>query len=205
LEQFVEGANNYDSWYVVRSKPRMEDYAAMMLKNHLGLVVFLPKGRVIAHRNEIQFAPFFPGYLFIQANSKNLHPGRINTCPGVLHLIAFDGELEAIPHELFEIMCENINEFNREGRLLREPYQAGNASRIQEGPLKEMEKVFLGYPTNPIYRIRALISVLGSLKETQTDSRVLEKVPYDERRRHIRFTRGRGRKTRSCIDYYNHQ
>ncbi|WP_149400188.1 transcription termination/antitermination protein NusG [Dictyobacter arantiisoli] len=193
-------ANNHDPWYVVRSKPRMEKYAAQTLENYLGLVVFAPQGKMITPQNEIKYVPFFPGYLFIQASPQKLQPQRINSCPGVLHLIAFDGELVSVPHTITETIHKKINDFNCENRLLNRPFQSHDQIRRKEESPKKLNMIFLNYET-PEHRVRALLNVLGRLKEVQVDPCLPEKFPEEPLRKRVRFTRGRKRKTRLHSDF----
>jgi transcriptional antiterminator RfaH len=192
----MDNSNNSALWYVVQSLPKMEIYAANLLKTGLGLNVFLPQGRVVCRQNELKYAPFFPGYLFVQVDLQKVSPSSINMCPGVLHLITFDGELEPIPHTAIEIIHRKVNEFNGAGKLLNDKFLPGDMVRFKEGALQELDMVFLGINAAN-NRARALINILGHSKEVLVDFNLLEGTLGGLERRRVRYTRGKGRKIKN--------
>lgn len=193
---FIDNTSDNDLWYLVRSKPKMEIHAANLLKTRLGINVFLPQGRVACHQNELKYAPFFPGYLFVQVDLQRVSPSSINTCPGVLHLITFGEALEPIPHTLIEVIHRKVSEFNEEGRLLNGTFLPGDAVKFKEGPLQELDMVFLGLHT-PNNRARVLINILGHAKEVLVDYNVLEGTQSGMKQGRVRYTRGKGRKIKN--------
>lgn len=200
LETFIHMANSYDPWYIIRSKPRMERYAAQTLANNLGLVVFLPQGKVITCQNEIKDVPFFPGYLFIQVATQKLQPQRVNACPGVLHLITFGEELASVPHTITETIHTQISDFNRENRLLNRPFHVYDHGKNKEEPVQNLNKVFLSYE-EPESRTSVLLNILSHLQDVQLDPCHPEKIPEMPPRERVRFTRGKKRKTRLHSDF----
>lgn len=194
LGSSIHGANSYDPWYVVCTKTRMESYAADALKDLLKLVVYLPQRKVVERGNRIKYVPFFPGYLFVQVDPQSVQPASIKACPGVLHLVIFDGTLEAVPHAVIETLYRKVCDLNRDGSFYHQ-FHPGDPVRIKEGSLQELSMIFLGYDA-PGYRARTLISILGRMGEVQVDSYLLEKVPGEGLREKCRYSRGRGRRIR---------
>src|SRR5438094_701000 len=82
---------------------------------------------------------FFPGYLFIQTNLQKVSLSRINTCHGVLHLVAFGKEQQPV----------------RPGDLVRIKY---------EGPLQDLEMVFVG-SSAPDRRFSVLLNIWAVCKK----------------------------------------
>jgi transcriptional antiterminator RfaH len=170
----------------------MEVYAANMLKSKQEVFVFLPQGKILSRKNEFKCVPFFPGYFFIQVDPHIISPNSVNTTPGVLRLITFGEELNSIPHSVVADLYKRISDFNQEGGLLNRTIQYGDCVRIKDGPLRELDVIFLGVNT-PDDRARVLINILGRLKEVMVDFDRLERAPG----KRIRFTRGRGRKLKN--------
>jgi transcriptional antiterminator RfaH len=200
---FQDSSNNGGLWYLVRSKPKMEIHVASLLRARFGLNVFAPQGRIVCRQNELREVPFFPGYLFIQVDFQRVSLSSINACPGVMHLITFDGELEPIPAPIIEMIQRKVSEFNGEGRLLNGQLLPGDAVKFKEGPLQELEMVFLGFHT-PTHRARALINILGHSKEVLVDFHLLEGTLGSLKKERVRYTRGKGRKIKiqstPCIE-----
>jgi transcriptional antiterminator RfaH len=193
LTSLVNGSNDSGLWYLLRSRPKMECFAATLLKERFGLNVFLPQGRVASHSQELRYVPFFPGYLFVQIDLERVPLSYISTCPGVLNLITFDGMLESIPHPVIEMIQSKVNDFNREERFLNCSFHPGDTVRFKEGALQELDMVLLGFNT-PDNRARALITILGRMKEISVDLHLLEGAPNSLSQKRVRYTRGKGRK-----------
>jgi transcriptional antiterminator RfaH len=163
-----------DPWYVVHCKPRKESYAASVLKNHLGLFIFLPESRIRV-RGELRQVPFFPGYLFAQANLQKVPPSHINSCPGVLRLVGFGGDPQPVPLLVIETISEEISRLNTMGSAPYHGFSPGDSVRVKQGPLQDLEMVFVG-PTSPSKRVRVLLNFLGRLKEVYVHADALEKI-----------------------------
>ena len=191
---FVNDFNSPGFWYLVRAKPKMESIAAALLKEErFGLNVFLPQGRAVSPHGELTYVPFFPGYLFVQIDQERVPLSYINTCPGVLNLITFDGMLEPIPHTVIEMIHRKVSEFNREGRLLNCSFHPGDHVKFKEGPFQALDMVLLEFNI-PDNWAQALITILGRTKEVIVDLDLLESAPGSLRQKRVRYTRGKGRK-----------
>lgn len=193
MTSFVHDSNSPSFWYLVRSKPKMEYIAAALLKERFGLNVFLPQGRAVSPRRELTYVPFFPGYLFVQIDQESVPLSYINTCPGVLNMVTFDGMLEPIPHTVIEMIHRKVSEFNREERLLNCSFHPGDPVKFKEGPFQALDMVLLEFNT-PDNRAQALITILGRMKEVIVDLDLLEGAPGSLRQNRVRYTRGKGRK-----------
>lgn len=177
-------------WYAVHCKPLKEAQAATALIDHLALTVYLPEVRRL-FRGRKQRTPFFPGYLFVQANLHYVTPSRINATPGVLRLVAF-GELpQAVPAEVIDLIRQRVDDLNMHGGLIEHGFRPGDAVRFKSGPLRGLEATFIG-PMKPSERVRVLIDFLGSLRETEVDATMVERAAAPPPRRERR-TRGKGR------------
>lgn len=130
-----------NSWYALRTKPRHEKMAAMMLA-HKGYESLLPlykcKRRRPGRFRDVEL-PVFPGYLFCQFDVSARLP--ILTTPGVLHVVG----LGRIPMPVAETEIQAIQ------KLVNSPVQAepwpyvevGQTVYVQEGPLQGVEGILL--------------------------------------------------------------
>ena len=164
-----------DPWYVIHCKLRREAFAASTLRNHLGLSIFLPESTTHL-RGEIRRAPFFPGYIFAQVDLQQVALSSINSSPGVLRLVEFGGCPQPIPSAVIETIFREMNRLNTGDHLPHHGFCPGDPVRVKNGPLQDLEMVFVG-PTTPSKRVHVLLHLLGRLKEIQVDAETLEKMP----------------------------
>src|SRR4029079_16130868 len=103
-------------WYVVHCRPLKEAYAATVLRDNMGLVTYLPQvtrrlsagGGKRGNGAEARPVVFFPGYLFVQANLREVKLSSINSAPGVLRLLQLGGEPRPLPAEVIEALRRRI-------------------------------------------------------------------------------------------------
>jgi len=179
-------------WYVAHCKPLKEHHAALALQNAHNVTVYVPEvSRRM--RGQVQPAPFFPGYIFVQANLGAVSRSSINATPGVVRLLEFGGGPPRIPDAIVEAIREQVNGLNARGGLPAHNFHPGDPVTLASGPLKGLEGVFIG-PMKPNARVKVLLQFLGGLHQAEVDAHSLERassnpVPPIERR-----TRGGGRK-----------
>jgi transcription antitermination factor NusG len=168
-----------------------ERQAAAALETLLRLTVYLPEVRR-RFRGQIQHTPFFPGYLFVRANFQVVDMAKINTIPGVLHLVAFDQVPQSIPTAVIDEIHAHVNELDAQGGLAAHHFRPGDTVRLKAGPLQGLEAAFLG-PMIPSERVRVLIDFLGSRRQADVSVDDLESVGAASPPQQARRTRGRGR------------
>lgn len=138
-EQIEAGAAG--SWYALRTKPRHEKMAALMLANK-GYESLLPLYRSRRPRpgrtREVEM-PVFPGYLFCQFDATVRMP--ILTTPGVVQVVGFG----PTPHPIAEAEIAALQRLVN-SPLQAEPWpyvQAGQTVYVREGPLQGVEGILL--------------------------------------------------------------
>ena len=184
-----------EPWYVVQCKPNKEGHAVRALRVLLGLTVFLPEKK-IRSRGEVRYVPLFPGYFFVQVDLQKVPRGSINSSPGVLRLVEFGDVPQAVPPCVMETIFDKVNQYNNIGHLPPHGMQPGDLVRVKNGPLQELQMIFVG-PHTASQRVRVLFEFLGRLKEVQIEGDRLEKIttpqtpPASDRKR---YTRGKGRR-----------
>jgi transcriptional antiterminator RfaH len=178
-------------WYAVHCKQLKERLAAVELEKRLGLTVYLPE--VIRHfRRQVQRAPLFPRYLFVDVNLEVVTPSQINSIPGVVRLVAFGEMPQPVPAVVIEAISKQVDQFNAQGGLLEHRFHPGQTVRVKGGPLEGLEGVFVG-PMDASERVRLLIEFLGRLQEVKIEVNMLEKADCTPQFKGERRTRGKGR------------
>lgn len=177
-------------WYVVQCKPLKEAYAAHALQQRLGLNVYTAEVSKFAD-SRVQQAPFFPGYVFVQADLSKTAPSKINSTPFVLKLLEFGGGPQRVPADVVKAIRERIAVLNSQGGLSAHNFVPGDCVRFKAGPYKDLEAIFVG-PTTPSERVKVLLHFFNRINEVRTNVGTLEKASA-QGREGVRRTRGQGR------------
>jgi transcriptional antiterminator RfaH len=180
-----------EPWYAVHCRPFKESLAATMLAEQLGLTVYVPQIRT-HFRRQTQYAPFFPRYLFIQANLQEVSISHINATAGVSRLVMFGYVPQPIPAVVIEALYHRMQQFNAQGGLLNHGFQPGDNLRLKAGPLRGLEAVFVG-PMKPSERVQILVDFLGHQRPAEVNVSILEHSTAIPAPVHERRTRGKGR------------
>ena len=186
-------------WYVVHTKPCKELLVADHLEKRLELEVYFPEV-LRFYRHQWQLRPFFPRYLFVQADLHVTEAPAIHYSPGVIGLVSFGNVPQPVSHEIVEKIRKRVDALNAQGGLPRYDLRPGDPVRVVSGPLRGLEAVFQK-PMRAGDRVRILLEFLGHLREAEVSIDDIERIgnrstPKFKRRRR---TRGKGRKIRYPI------
>jgi len=92
------------SWYVVKTNPRKEDGAAMLLSiaSEGRVETYLPKltGRSTRGPAAGRMQPLFPGYVFARFEAESDDSVLVKRSPGVAYVLGYGGIPIAVPEEL---------------------------------------------------------------------------------------------------------
>lgn len=153
-----------DLWYAMRSKPRKEDVLWRQLRAQ-GFEVFYPRVRV--HRvnpRARKLEPYFPGYMFVQADLGDTGLSRFQWMPHSLGLVSFGGEPSTVPDNLIAEIRKRVEAIAAAGGEVFDGLKAGDAIRIQEGPFCGYEAIFdARLPGTE--RVRVLLEFLGNQRK----------------------------------------
>ncbi len=122
-------------WYVVNTKPRNEDRAAMNLSNG-GIEVLAPKLKLRKFK-EGKFVhvvePMFPGYIFVQ-----FHPvdefRMVKYARGVKTIVQFGGRIIPLQDEVIEFIRTKLE--NGVASVEKQKIGKGEKILIKDGPFK---------------------------------------------------------------------
>jgi len=148
-----------ERWYALRSKPRKEDSLWTVVRQK-GLPVFYPRLRVRpVNPRARKVLPYFPGYMFVQADIAETGLGMFQWMPHALGLVCFGQEAAVVPEPLIAELRKRLdNAWQTEERFVL-GLRPGDRVWIKGGPLAGYEAVFDGrIPGRD--RVRVLLSLL---------------------------------------------
>jgi transcriptional antiterminator RfaH len=159
-------------WYVVRSKPRREQFAQEQLIRR-GVETFLP--RILEPQRsdgEPAIGPLFPGYLFAHIDLLSQYNSVIWT-PGVRNFVAFGDVPSAVDPAVIDFLQARCGS---EGvvRVVR-TFHDGDLVRVTRGPLGGLVGVVQGQSSGAA-RVRVLMELLRRRTQVSVPMRMLEHV-----------------------------
>lgn len=163
-------------WYALRSQPHKERAVSQWLNNeqidcYLPLVRVKPKNPRAA-----KVRPYFPGYLFVHVDLRQLGENRLNRMYGVVGLVMFGGQPAAVPNHLIGQLQQHLDQMERNGGFALNGLKKGDHVRIVSGPLQGYEAVFdMQLKGND--RVQILLSYLSQLpKRVRLSADQIEKI-----------------------------
>ena len=125
-------------WYLVKTKPRMEEIAEINLKNQ-SIEYFLPKFTCGKREGKV----IFPGYIFIKPKKGDTFQS-IRSTKGVSDFVRFDMAFAKVSDEkiddlkkLVDVINDRMDQVNR--------LQKGEEVFIKSGPFKDFNAIFEKY------------------------------------------------------------
>lgn len=161
-------------WYVVRSKPRREEYAQDQLLRR-GVETFLPRIlETSGSRLEPTIGPLFPGYLFARVDLLRQYNSVI-WAPGVRSFVAFGEVPVAMDPAVVGFLRERCG---AEGvvRVVR-TFRDGDLVRIVRGPLSGLIGVVQGQVSGQA-RVRILMELLRRRTQVNVPVQLVEHVAH---------------------------
>jgi len=144
-----------DIWYLVKTKPRMEEMAEINLKNQ-SIQYFLPRFTCGKREGKV----IFPGYIFIKPKSGNTYQA-IRSTKGVSDFVRFEMAFANASDETIEdlkAMVDVMNDRMDQTNL----HQKGEEVFIKSGPFKDFKGIFEKYEAD-----NAVIVLINFLRHQQ--------------------------------------
>ncbi len=146
-------------WYVLQSKPRKEEFLCSQLLAH-HIEVFYPYVCVQPVNPRMRkVKPYFPGYVFVHADLKQISLFALQWMPGARGIVAFDGELADVPECLVNQIRQRVEQINAGGVEFTESVTAGEIVTICDGPFTGYEAIFDAHIPGT-ERVRVLLKLL---------------------------------------------
>ena len=151
-------------WYALRSKPRKEDVVWRQVLSQ-GIKAYYPRLRVKpVNPRARKLKPYFPGYLFVNVDLKEVGLSEFQWMPHTNGLVSFGGEPAIVPENLIYEIQTRIEKINVAGGEELAGLQPGDEVRINEGPFQGYQAIFDStLPGN--VRVRVLLELLGSHRQ----------------------------------------
>ena len=148
-------------WYALRSKPRKEEIVWKQVIERR-FEVFYPRLRVNpVNPRSRRFRPYFPGYLFIQADIEAVGLSAFPWIPHTTGLVSFGGEPSPVPDNLIHAIRQRVDEITKAGGEVFDALHKGDVVRINYGPFEGYEAIFdIRLPGTE--RVRVLLQFLSN-------------------------------------------
>lgn len=163
-------------WYALRTKPHKERSVYELLTAQ-EIDAFFPRVRVNpVNPRSAKVRPYFPNYMFVNADLDELGVNRLNHVPGTHGLVSFDGDPAIVPDVLIEQLQKRITEIEIAGGLVFDQLKQGDAIRIKSGPFAGYDAIFdMRLPGKD--RVQVLLAFLSNFPQrVHLDSAQIEKV-----------------------------
>ena len=129
-------------WYVIRSKPNMEQFLAGQLTSRQ-LDCYFPQYQVKPKNPRCRKTkPLFPGYLFICTHEKDEEITHIARTPGAIGFVNLGGEAAYVSEEILEAIRQKVDKVNRSEAEVLLSLKRGDSVKIQSGPFEGCEAIF---------------------------------------------------------------
>ncbi len=165
------------NWYALRIKPHKEKSVFLHLEIQQEIEPFLPMVKVQPKNpRAAKQRPYFPGYMFVQADMEQIGANTFNWLPGTLGLVSFGGEPAIVPEHLIIELQSRLAEIEEAGGLQFEGLKKGDTVRIVGGPFEGYEAIF-NMQLSGKDRVQVLLSFLSNYPQPiELDAGYIEKM-----------------------------
>jgi len=144
-----------DIWYLVKTKPRMEEMAEINLKNQ-SIEYFLPRFTCGKREGKV----IFPGYIFIKPKTTDTFQS-IRSTRGVGDFVRFEMAFANVSDETIDDLKKVVNLMN-DRMDQTNLHQKGEEVFIKSGPFKDFNGVFEKYDED-----KSVIVLINFLRHQQ--------------------------------------
>lgn len=151
------------SWYVLRSKPRKEDFLFSQLCVQ-DIEAFYPKIRVQpVNPRARKSKPLFPGYLFIHVDLEQETLSKLKWMPGAIGVVSFGKKPAWVPDSLVNTIKKQVETINASGGEGVAGLTKGDEVLVQSGLFAGYKGIFdMRLPGNE--RVRVLLKAIQDQK-----------------------------------------
>ena len=163
-------------WYALHVKRHKERSVHRLLLAR-EIEVFFPSLRVKPKNpRSAKERPYFPGYMFVNANLEIIGINAFSWLPGTRGLVAFGGEPAVVPVNLIQELKQRLAQLQIEGELPGPAFKKGERVRIVSGPFDGYEAIFDTHLSGK-ERVQVLLSFLSTQpKPVKLDAADIEKI-----------------------------
>jgi transcriptional antiterminator RfaH len=163
-------------WYALRSKPRKELTLWRQLESR-HVENFFPAIRVNpVNPRSSHVRPYFPGYMFVQADLEREGQSKFNFMPYAIGLVSFGGEPAKVPADFILALRKRIAEIAEAGGELFYDMNKGDPVWITGGPFDGYRAIFDARISGED-RVRVLLEMLSDqLVPLEMNAALIEKA-----------------------------
>jgi len=149
-----------EQWYVIRSKPRKEEFLFEQLLSHK-IEAYCPRIRVqTVNPRARKTKPYFPGYVFLRLDKEQINLSSLQWIPGSTGLVSFGGELAFVHDSLVQAIRRRVDKINDAGGESLDEIKPGEEVAIKAGPFAGYEAIFDARLSGN-ERVRVLLKMLS--------------------------------------------
>lgn len=156
------------SWYVIKTKPKKEDFVEGMLKR-VNFGVLNPKIKVLKG-GKIVVQPLFPCYTFVNAELRDAKVYKMIKYTRGVQKILNDG---IHPVALAQDIIDTIRERMDTNNVITPSFRPGQTVRVSKGPLKDLIGI-LEDPPDAKGRVKVLLKLMNWSAQLQCDLTEIE-------------------------------
>lgn len=163
-------------WYLMRSKPRKED-ALCQYARQAGLRTYYPRvERVFSRGAEPVWSPFFPGYIFVEADLCQVGESLLHWMPFSIGLVRMGGEPALVEESIIVGLKKRMAQLQAGGGLAADPFTHGDRVRFIDGAFEGYEAVF-DLRLSGSERVRVLLELVNRRQMAiETHASLLQKI-----------------------------
>jgi transcriptional antiterminator RfaH len=147
-------------WYALRAKPHKEVtvYRQLIAED---LTVYFPQLHVKpVNPRAAKIRPYFPGYMFVQADLEAMGQNAFAWTPGTHGLVTFGDVPAIVPENLIFELKKQIQWLEANGGLQATKFKNGERVRVVHGPFSGYEGIFDFYMPDS-ERVQVLLAFLS--------------------------------------------
>ena len=146
-------------WYALQSKPQQENFlwGQLCMRN---IDAYYPRIRVqTVNPRSKKIKPYFPGYMFVNADLDQVGVSTIQWMPGVARMLSFGNEFAPIPDHLMQAIRERVDTINASDSEMFASLKQGDIVVLRSGVFAGYEAIFdTRLPGHD--RVRVLLNLL---------------------------------------------
>ncbi len=129
-------------WYALQSKPQQENFLWSQLSMR-NIDAYYPRIRVqTVNPRSKKIKPYFPGYMFVNADLDQVGVSTIQWMPGVARMLSFGNEFAPIPDPFLQAIRERVDTINASDSEMFANLRRGDVVVLRSGAFAGYEAIF---------------------------------------------------------------
>jgi transcriptional antiterminator RfaH len=162
-------------WYVIQTKPKKEEVAALNLERE-SIEIFFPKMEavsIIYGKSRKVIKALFPNYIFVHFDPFVSYP-LVRWSRGVSRVLGFNGGPTPVDDQVIEIIKRRVDKNCVVRKALH--FKTKDRIRIRSGPFRDLMGIFDRWGSDE-GRVRVLLNLLNYDAKVELHYSQVEKIP----------------------------